>query len=233
MDDTLVKTLLAIAGAVIGAIIAGVTNAYAAKQKIREVEISLAYKLRDGYLENARKMAEDVYIPINIAFTKLANAYDQFRRHVEFEKMEVPLGAKNAFLGACRTYLTELDELFARGADAYLTNELDSTIRRFNSFLHDSLSEASVTTKVVLEASISIPFVSAASGRFERSFRSTKAVAIPSMSVKIPGNFGISYGQEVLSAALPSREFEKRFKIDFAEIKALIKEVILGSHSGT
>jgi hypothetical protein len=67
MDDNFIKAVLAIAGAIAGGLIASAANAYAARQKIREVEISYAYKLRDGYLENARKMAAEVYIPINIA----------------------------------------------------------------------------------------------------------------------------------------------------------------------
>jgi hypothetical protein len=80
MDDTFVKAVLTIPGVIAGGLITAAVNVYAARLKIREVEISYAYKLREGYLENARKMAAEVYIPINIALTKLSKAYDKFRK---------------------------------------------------------------------------------------------------------------------------------------------------------
>jgi len=234
MDDAAVKTALTIFGAILGALIAGAANAYAARQKIREVEIAYGHKLRDGYLENARKMAEDVYLPINIALTTLSKSFDQFRARVDFDNKSAPIGAQNRFIASIRAYLKEIDGLFALGADAYLTNELDAAIRRFNSFLSESLDEDSVRYKVLLEATIRIPFFGYISAAPIKARIDSKGLPakIPSLSATMAGA-SISYEREIVGAAPATREFEQRFQIEFAEIKALIKEVILGSQLAT
>ena len=77
-DDNWTRALVTALAAALGAVIAGVVNAYASKQKIKEVELQYRFKLRDGYLDNARKFAGEVYIPINIALTSLFNSYERF-----------------------------------------------------------------------------------------------------------------------------------------------------------
>jgi hypothetical protein len=109
MDENLVKALLAVTGVVAGAILAGVTNAYAARQKIREVELAYFQKLQDGYLENARKVSADVYIPISIALTSLASSYERYRTWIDFEKATSPLSFRNDFESECLTFLTTID----------------------------------------------------------------------------------------------------------------------------
>ncbi|RDV05459.1 hypothetical protein [Undibacter mobilis] len=235
MDDSLIKAGLAIGGAIGGAIIAGLANAYAARQRIREIEISYSHKLRDGYLENARKMAADVYIPISIAIGQLLKSYDQFRANIDFDNNQVPTGSRNSFLGQCRNYLLEIDRLFSRGADAYLTNELDSTLRKFNSFVNQSLNETAVSQKIILEAFAQIPFLgNFSTGKVERTIpHRTLTRFLPTVSTTLIPGISISYASETLSAPLHSREFEERFQTEAIEIKALIKEVILGSHRAT
>jgi ABC-type uncharacterized transport system ATPase subunit len=82
-DDNWVRAVVGIGVAALGAIIAGVVNAYAAKLKIKEIELNYRYKLRDGYLDNARKLTGEVYIPISVALTNLLKGYErpQTRRH--------------------------------------------------------------------------------------------------------------------------------------------------------
>ena len=81
-DNFWVRALVTLAAAAaFGVIIAGASlDAYAANRRIKEVELQYQYKLRDSYLENARKMTEDVYLPINIALTRLHNSYEKVRR---------------------------------------------------------------------------------------------------------------------------------------------------------
>src|SRR6266481_3364947 len=62
-----------------------------------------------------------------------------------------PVGSQNQFIGQCRRYLEEISALFERGADAYLTSESEEVLRRFNSFLRESLVSEKVTRKIVLE----------------------------------------------------------------------------------
>jgi len=204
MDDSTFKVLIAFAGAVIGALTAAAANMYAASRRIKEMEVSYTFKLRDGYLENARKLTAEVYVPLNIALTKLSAAYDMFRARIDFDANTVPEGSHNFFVGQCRNYLNTVDELFDRGADAYLTTDLDAKLREFNSFIRESTCAETTTTKNVFEAADGwLPFGS---------------------------RTGLGYSREVLAAPLKSRTFEKKFQIELTRLKTLIKDVTLGSH---
>jgi hypothetical protein len=77
-DDNWVRVFVTIGAAALGAIFAGVVNAYAARLKVKEIELNYLYKLRDGYLDNARKMTGEVYVPISVALTNLFKGYERF-----------------------------------------------------------------------------------------------------------------------------------------------------------
>jgi hypothetical protein len=229
MDDNTIKLLIGFAGVVGGAIAAALANMYAANRKIKEVELSYIYKLRDGYLENARKLTGEVYIPINVLLTKLSNAYDVFRTRVNFDEGSVPEGSQNVFVGQCRNYLTNIDQLFERGADAYLTTELDNRLREFNSFVRESVNLDASVVKSVFEAGTSLLPFGDLKQRFELVSGSRTAVLAPAFNIRFAG-IALGYTKQVLAAPLKSREFEKRFQVELIALKSLIKEVTLGSH---
>jgi hypothetical protein len=102
-----------------GAILAGIINAYSARLKVKEVELNYLYKLRDGYLENARKVTGEVYISIGIALTDLFKGYERFVAQSTDADDKVRTNAKSEFARCCETYLQKIDDLFSRGADAF------------------------------------------------------------------------------------------------------------------
>jgi hypothetical protein len=230
MDDTTFKLIIGFGGAVVGALAAAAANMYAANRKIKEIELSYLYKLQDGYLENARKFTGEVYVPINILLTKLSNAYDTFRAKVNFEEQIVPEGSYNFFVGQCRSYLSEIDQLFHRGADAYLTTILDNRLRDFNSFIRESVGADAPIVKSTFEAGATVLPLRLTTQRFEFKSRSRIALLAPQFSIRFSG-FALGYAKEMLAAPLKSREFEERFQTDVLTLKSLIKEVTLGSHS--
>src|SRR6266853_322404 len=101
-DDNWTRALVTVLAAALGAIVAGGVNAYAANRKIREVELQYLYKLRDGYLDNARKFAGQVYIPISIALTSLFNSYERFSSTIGSVRRE---SFKRDFETECRNFL--------------------------------------------------------------------------------------------------------------------------------
>lgn len=228
MDETIIKLLLGFAGAVVGALGAAAATMYASSRKIKEIELAYSYKLQDGYLENARKLTGEVYVPINILLTDLSKAYDTFRARVDFDSKTVPGGSHNFFVGSCRNYLAGIDELFKRGADAYLTTTLDTSLRDFNSFVRESIEATTPVVKSVFESETSLLPFSSGKHRFPLSSSSETALLVPKFSVRFLG-FEFGYSTELLAAPLKSREFEKRFQTDVLALKSLIKEVTLGS----
>jgi hypothetical protein len=231
MHQDVVKALLAVAGVVVGAILAGVTNAYVARLKIREIEITYLQKLQDGYLENARKVSAEVYIPISIALTSLAASYERYRAWIDFENFTSPLSFRNDFEGECLRFLSDVADLMKRGADAYLTLDIDTLLQQFRTFLAQSLDATSVSHQFVFRGSVSALFI-------RSQFQTTPLVVTankvgwlpPRMRMRFLGN-EIGYSEEVVSAPLASRQFETRFQNDVTTLKSLIKEVTLGSRS--
>lgn len=230
MDDNLLKALLAVASAIAGATIAGFANAYAANRRIEEIQIQHAHKLKENYLENARKMSEQVYIPINIILSELSMAYDTFRLKVDYDNETAPQGSLNYFTASCRSYLKAVDDLLSRGADAYLTVELDETIRGFNSFVRESLNTNTVSRKVVLD--FTTGFLGIPSLRYETRTSSRFVLSRPAGHISILGlSAHLNYKEELLAAPLPTRAFEQRLQKDILALKSLIKEVTLGSRT--
>jgi hypothetical protein len=235
MDENVLKLLLGgigIAGVLLGAAVTAAANAYAAKQKVKELNLIYRQKLQDNYHENARRVSAEVYIPIAIALTNLTKSYEEFRSQVNFDNKEVPATAKTAFDVQCSSFLAVIDDLMDRGADAYLTIELDQTLQTFTGFVGRSRTAEDVKKKIVIESNISfvpmkmrLPAVSTISTGEKWLLR------IPNVSLNIAG-IGLRYNEQILAAPLESREFEVRFQADALAVKSLIKEVTLGSRSG-
>jgi hypothetical protein len=230
MDDNITKILVGVFAALAGAIAAGLVNAYAASQKIKEVELGYIYKLREGYLENARKVAGDVYIPLSIALTTLHNEYDKFRKDINFEKNTFIANSRDAFRVECNKYLEVVDALMIRGADAYLTTELDERLQSFNSVLRQSIVESKVISRYVLRSNLSLlPIaINLPSFEYQASRAPGKNIRIPDISLRMAG-IGFRYAEKILAAPLGSREFEQFILTNIPAIKFSIKEVTLGS----
>jgi hypothetical protein len=240
-DDNWVRALVTVIAAAAGAVIAGVINMYASRQKIKEIEIQYRYKLRDGYLENARKVAGEVYIPIGIYLTSLSNNYENYlanmesidRSIIDVQIIDVPL---NKFKNQCIQYLICIDELLKRGADAYLTTILDESLNDFTNFIRNSIERDVVVKKVVFQAILFSFGLSTtqtmseecdtASGYFRKLFAK---LSIEALSIDAFG-ISFSYSEKVLAAPLNTKEFEARMKAEIPKLKFLIKEVVLGSN---
>ncbi len=230
MDDNLVKIAVGILAAIGGAIAAGLANAYVAKQKIREVELSYIYKLRDGYLENARKAVKDVYLPLSIALTELRNEYDTFRQKIDFDTKTADAAAKVSFRSVCEKYLMTVDDLMIRGADAYMTTELDERLQMFNNVLRESIGASSIVSKYILGYNIAILPMEINLPAFEFYPKSESILRrlASNISINVAG-LSLTYKQEVLAAPLETREFERIILTSIPAIKFSIKEVVLGS----
>lgn len=234
LDDNWTRALVTVLAAAAGAIIAGIVNAYAANRKIREIELQYLFKRRDSYIDNARSVMAEVYIPISIALTKLSNSYERFVTMNGASQQSAVQAFRDEFETASLAFLDEMDSLLARGADAYLTTAIDERLNDFNNFLRGSLARKTLVKKRVYQASISLFGLKARSGLEETAEVNTwlGRVRIPTMSIS---TFGarLGYAERVLSAPIDSDEFEARFKSDVVQIKFLVKDVTLGSTAPT
>jgi hypothetical protein len=231
-----IRALVAIGVGAVGAVLTGLVTAYAARQKVREVELNYEYKLRDGYLENARKMTAEVYVPIAVALTELQTAFETFLFVLTYDAFPVP-AHEGAFGDACLSYARTIDELFARGADIYLTIELDLRLNKFTNFIRNSVTETVSEKKVRKRITVSsiiqnrwLPWRPQFSYTGDKKNLSGRH-RIPNVSFRLPGFLSFTYVEEVLAAPLSSPEFQEVIQTSIPQLKALIKEVTLGSRS--
>jgi hypothetical protein len=234
-QPTSVTVLVGAIAAVAGALAAGLANAYAARQRIREIEVSYLQRLKDGYLENARKVTAKVYIPISVALTSLANSYDRFSGRIDYNAETSPEHFREDFLTECLRYLTTIDDLMKRGADAYLTSALDEELQSFTNFIRDSMDAQEVNRKRVMKALVTtqglrylffgLPYLRY---QFDLAERAVGKLRLPTFDVSLFG-FQLAYAERIYAAKVESRDFEARIRGAIPALKALIKEVTLGA----
>ena len=223
MEATVITAIIAGSAAVIGGAIAGIASYLNTKHKIRELEVAASQRLRENYLQNARDYTKTIYLPLTLAMSKLSDAYAVFQRNPSNAE------AKSVFGEAIIQFRGEVQHLRDRGAEAFLTNELEDKLRSFYEFLGASLD----STDVILDAEIRF-YVGfgglgwsqhgkvALVGRLAKWFRS------PRVSLDL-FNVGFTYEAPVLRCApLESKEFSTQFAGDTGELRYLIKEVTLG-----
>lgn len=230
--DTGTNALIATIGVVAGAVLTSLAAAYSARQKVREIELTYRQKLRENYLANARLYTNNIYVPISIAFRKLGDGHQRFRSRKDTE---------DDFRYICSEYEKTISNLFERGADAFLTTELEERLRSFNNFLVASLETKEVVAKAVikfrlLNTLITTPMrVSSKASSGLRGLRETIMSSVKFENISV-GGFGLGFTynvEEILAAPITSKEFERRISGDIPALKFLIKEVTLGAHSGT
>lgn len=234
-----VTVLVGAIAAVAGAIAAGLANAYAARQRVKEIEVIYLQKLKDGYLENARKLTAEVYIPLSVTLTNLANSYDRFSGWIDYDAEISVEGFREDFLTDCLRYLSTVDDLMRRGADAYLTTALDEELQFFTNFIRDSMDAQELHRKRVMRALVTtdgLRFMFFGFPYFRYQFDLAEKAAgklrLPAFDV---GLFGLklAYSERIYSAKIELRDFEARIRATIPALKALIKEVTLGSPAAT
>ncbi len=101
---------------------------------------------------NARILTAEVYIPINIALTKLFNSYERFASTFNLVSKVKQKVYRDSFETECLSYLQTIDDLSARGADAYLTTAIDEQLNDLSNFVRNSLDQNVVRKRRVLQA---------------------------------------------------------------------------------
>jgi hypothetical protein len=221
------NALIGTGGVIGGAIIGCAVAAYNVRHKIKEIEIRHSHQLHENYLKNAREYLESVYVPISVELANLQRAYFTFRGSLALGRIE--LEAMEAFSEATLVYTQKIDELFAKGAGAFLTTELESKLLEFGSFIGQSGLAKEVLRKVVVEYGISL---------FGMNTYHMQDIKVSGSKADFwQGKFGFSQlgvsvkfnGELILAAPMNSRDFEETFSYYISVLMLLIKEVTLGT----
>ena len=216
---------------VLAAFVAAISGYLTAGWRIREVKLSYEQRIRDRYLDNARGVLADVYVPLSIAVSSLNKSYLEFRAHVDFDLQSVPIGAVNRFKGACGSFARTLEELHRRGASAYLTLPLEEELTAFSLFLSESMDAQQIRKKITMSPAF---FSDSHSHTYESGGKLLaailKATSVLSSTALLPvGAVKFTFKEEVLASPVHDREFERQFQKRLVRIISLIKEVTLGS----
>jgi hypothetical protein len=223
-------------GLLMGVLATVAGNTYVARTKIKEAELVYRQRLADSYLDTARAYTHEIYIPLNIALSRLADEYLVLRDSLDPEAATAPEASADAFRDAITAFSATVNGLTSRGADAFLTTELETRLREFTHFLGACLSATEETSKLVVQA-LSGFWSSRKTGLFETQTSSTVLPAVfqtaSSVAGMIPATFGLQFRftteVELLSAPITSPAFAQRFNRDILLLKAAIKLVTLGA----
>lgn len=223
MESTIINALIAGSAAITGGAIAGIASYTNTRHKIRELELIASQKLRENHLQNAREYTKTIYVPLTLAISKLFDAYSIFNNNRSH-----PHTIDN-FKIAIDQFRNEVQLLRDRGAEAFLTNELEDKLRSFREFLGSSRDCTTITRNAEIGFRVGLGGLAWAEtttialiGRSATWWRS------PRLKLSVLG-LGFTYEATVIqSAPLESIEFSTRFSTDVGEIKYLIKEVTLG-----
>ena len=225
MDPKIITGIVAAISAIIAAFTTAIVTGFSARQKLQELRFQYETRLKDGYLEKAREYTSKLYVPLSIALASLGFAFQQFRSsNVD------PSVKTDQLKGAIKEFLSVTAELSSRGANAFLTTDIDETLQAFQAFLTSSMAAHEPRMKVVIKfgttalwGRLKSNIEHVVSGKKVKFFRS------PPVSFRL-GLFSFTYkGEDILSAPLGSEEFEERFLRDTFLINMLIKEVTLGA----
>jgi uncharacterized membrane-anchored protein YhcB (DUF1043 family) len=232
MSEKVIIGIVAGLAALLGALITSLASAYSSRQKIKEIEIQYQQKLLDTYLTNARSYTNTLYVPLILLLGKLGDAYQQFRKDLDIDTETVSQDSKTIFENACREFDKKLQDLFDKGADAFLTTQLEERLRSFRLFIINSLGANEPIVKTVRKYSLNYAFLpKLGQQEFSSEIRGKKAkmaIVLSGFSFDFLG-IGFSYKiADVLASPITSKEFEVRISKDIPLIKYLIKEVTLG-----
>jgi hypothetical protein len=131
------QIVIAIVGSgTVGAIAGAIAASYAARQKIKELEVVYQQRLEENYRANIISHIQTLYIPINIALSKLVNEYNKYRWGNPTNRHQFAA----EFRLACEKFVAQMLDIYDQGMDVYLTSELDLELRRLTFFIRNSLN---------------------------------------------------------------------------------------------
>lgn len=217
--------VVAAIGAFGGAALTVIGSIYASRRKEAELRIEYAQRLQDRYLENARGHLEQVYLPLHAAVSSLVAGLRQVRLDTDPQTGELHGSAKLALRGACEAFLQKTSDLLDGAAGAFLTSELEDRLEDFRQFLFDSLDAVDEQRRVA----VAVSFLGLSTAT---SFTTGRKSTWMRSNVALPGLLGLQVAlreERVVSAPLGSPTFTERFAADTASLRALIKEVTLGT----
>jgi len=215
----------------VGILVAIIGNLFVVRAKVREVDLLYRQKLADSYLATARTYTREIYVPLNVLLSQLADAYLELREHIDFENATVPASDAAAFRLGAQSFITDLSALVSRGADAFLTTDVEARLRDFRHFLASSLDAQATETKMVIQSFLGPTTSTTTSSVLPMALVAASTVASRLSSVSLwAGRWArLSVEIETLAAPLSSRAFEARFSRDLGVLKESIKLVTLGS----
>jgi ferritin-like protein len=253
MNQTILLALIAAGSAIIGAIVSFLASAYAARQKIRELELSHQQKvdeiertfqkeLEKSYLENARLQKEKLFLPLGRRLTELDVQHDKFRSFlydVTFSRLvpmpdneklaEMMRRAVNEYEQACIEYVNHATELLKK-YDAYLTDQFESHLRAFNKFIQDSFLILIPEDVPTLWRSLFRTRVG--EGTYTRTIRFRFLRRdIKYTSERRTIDLNIPFEENMVPAVITSDQYAERFRYGMVKLKSFIKEVTLGVKS--
>lgn len=228
LDPKVTVALIAAASAIVGALLGSISKGYSAAQKLKEIQYEHERREQTGYLASAREFTQAIYVPLSITSANLKRAYDDFIAKEGNEE------DKHEFVQEIEKFLSEIDDLLSRGASAFLTTELDEVLISFCAFLRQSMKADRTVLKTVFSYNFSSSLLSASTkSRIVREVPGGKfkTFRIPHISANF-GGIGLSFeASEILSASLPSEDFQQRFARDIYALNVLVKEVTLGANA--
>jgi hypothetical protein len=201
-------------GSFFGAVASIVLSPIAAKQQIRQLEITYRQKLNDNFIQNTRQYIDTLYIPISKSLSRLDDCYQTYKRRkghlrsirngtvtispprppdetrAKVQSLTTPYRnfteeALDELTQACGNFRKLMDEITEQGRDVYLPMEFDE---RLHSLTH--LLKAAADDRIL----------------------------VASTGIDIEGNLQID-----------GKEFEKRYSEDMRYLKSFIKDVTLGT----
>ena len=232
MDPDILKGVIAAVAAVLGAIVAGVFARHNAQVKLKELQITYEQRLHENYLANARQYTNSLYVPLALALARLGSSFEDFNRQVDATTRSVDREHEERFRGAILLFHETFSSLAERGADAFLTTDLEEGLRSFLSFLRASATATEPVIKAVYKYHLSIAQFGFSGQRvLQWKGRAASRWKSNPINVDFLGS-GFTYqANEILAAPLRSPDFAQRFSIDVPVLKRLIKEVTLGAHA--
>jgi hypothetical protein len=230
MSSGTLTAIIAAAAVVLGALLTAASATYSASRKTAELRLTYAQQLQEGYLQNARQYLSSVYMPINISLYDFQRAYADFRESLTEDDSQVRSARRATFNDKIESFVQNMQALFAQGADAFLSTELDQRLTALVQFVSASRQATGVQARRTISISAyGMGFQYSDLGSF--SFRIFSLIGgfatwAPLPFVGFPVHTSTSL--EVLAAPFESEEFEGRMAIDIPVLKGLIKEVTLG-----
>ncbi len=169
---------------------------------------------------------------MSIALTRLSTAFVGFRDGLAPDTREPEPGSTSAFTAEVNAFIVTISELANRGADAFLTTDLEDELISLKTFLERSIEAATSIANIVLQYRFGLGGLSGSANHEVTRPLMREAYRFSHLSVRLPGMRASYQIEKLLAAPLNSIEFERRMVEDLATIKTRIKEITLGAHAG-